>query len=51
MLYLQDDETWVRGSAAAALSHLAMHSYSAMQTRIGKEQGAIDALVTLLHDR
>lgn len=49
--FIQDCETWVRGSAAAALSHLAMHSYSTMQTRIGQEPGAISALVQLLQDR
>lgn len=48
---LQDAESWVRGSAAAALSHVAMHSYNTMQTKIGQEPGAISALVQLLQDR
>lgn len=48
-LALQDDVTWLRGSAATALSHLAMHGYS--QTAIGQEPGALEGLVQLLHNR
>jgi hypothetical protein len=45
VLLLHDEESWVRGSAAAALSHLAMGGYAGMQSRIGQTPGAITALV------
>eukprot|EP00775_Hariotina_reticulata_P007270 gene7270-7483_t len=47
---LQDpQESWVRGSAASALAHLAANSYRAMQSSI-VQHGAVPLLVDLLHD-
>jgi hypothetical protein len=45
VLLLHDEESWVRGSAAAALTHLAMGGCAGMQSRIGQAPGAITALV------
>ncbi|WIA24108.1 hypothetical protein OEZ85_013708 [Tetradesmus obliquus] len=47
---LSDEESWVRGSAAAALTHLASGGWWGMQSKIGQAPGAIPALVQMLHD-
>jgi hypothetical protein len=45
VVLLHDEESWVRGSAAAALTHLASGGCAAMQSRVGQAPGAIPALV------
>ncbi|WIA44593.1 hypothetical protein OEZ86_007314 [Tetradesmus obliquus] len=47
---LSDEESWVRGSAAAALTHLASGGWWGMQSKVGQAPGAIPALVQMLHD-
>ncbi|KAF6257656.1 hypothetical protein COO60DRAFT_1206755 [Scenedesmus sp. NREL 46B-D3] len=47
---LQKGGACARGSAAAALSHLAAGGCAAVQGRIGAAPGAIAALVQMLHD-